>query len=170
MSYNLAIPERIRDFITIAEIEDPTPVIQDLFLRKFGDEPPTFGHHIVAFYVAGPSRTPISYLHLWTRNRLGYVGEDARMEEYSSNSQNCRKSNIRRGGLLRQTLLYCFTRHENELDAFFGHCGNARAKEVDLAAGFLETSEEKLLVRWNVELPEHKKHALINEAISIGDF
>lgn len=74
------------------------------------------------------------------------------------------------GGLLRQTLQYCFTRYENELDAFFGHCGNARAKEVDLAAGFLETHEEKLLVRWNVELPEHKKHALINEAISIGDF
>lgn len=171
MSYYLAIPEQLREFISIAEIENPTPVIQDLFLRKFGDEPPTFGHHIVAFYVAGPSRTPISYLHLWTRNRLGYVGggcTDGRVfKELTELQKNAISAE---GGLLRQTLLYCFARHENELDAFFGHCGNARAKEVDLAAGFLETHEEKLLVRWNAELPEHKKHALINEAISIGDF
>jgi hypothetical protein len=75
------------------------------------------------------------------------------------------------GGLLRQTLLYVFNECRDGLDAFFGHCGDARAKEVDLAAGFLETSDQHLLVNWvEPQINDSERQVLFEKAIAIGPF
>lgn len=69
-------------------------------------------------------------------------------------------------GGLRQTLLYCFTQFATGLEAFFGHCGDARAKEVDLAAGFVETEDPHLLVRWTQPLPTERRQALFSDYLA----
>lgn len=165
------LPEDISHFISINDVSKPDSLVYDLFFKKFGSELPEYGNHIVAFYKKENLKIPISYLHLWTKNRIGYIGggctDGDLFRQLSCSERNAISA---AGGLLRQTLRYCFMQHCFELDAFFGHCGNARAKEVDLAAGFLETSIENLLVRWNTPLSEAKQQALIKEAVSIGEF
>ena len=164
--------ERLAPFILVTEVDDGGFFIRELFQRKFGDLPPEVGHHIVAFYRDG-ERTflPASYLHLWTQETIGLVGggcTDGRILREMTPEQV--SIVIRAGGLLRQTLGYCFARFESKLEAFFGHCGNARAKEVDLQAGFVETPVPYLLVRYNRFLKPKRQEELLRQAQAIGVF
>ena len=72
--------------------------------------------------------------------------------------------------MLRQTLLYAFTQFCGDIDAFFGHAGDARAREVDLAAGFYETEYEYLLIRPVGTLSGEQRKALMDQALALGSF
>lgn len=166
------IDERLAPFILVTEVDNGAFFIRELFQRKFGDIPPEIGHHIVAFY-RGSERTflPASYLHLWMQGTIGLVGGGCTDGRVLGNMTPEQVSVvIQAGGLLRQTLGYCFAKFESQLEAFFGHCGNARAKEVDLAAGFMETRLPYLLVRYNRFLEPKRQEELLRQAQAIGVF
>ena len=74
------------------------------------------------------------------------------------------------GGMLRQTLLFAFTRFTDGIDAFFGHAGDTRAREVDLAAGFRETEDRHLLINPVRDLSEAEERALFEQAMALGNF
>ena len=57
-----------------------------------------------------------------------------------------------------------------DIDAFFGHAGDARAREVDLAAGFYETEYEYLLIRPVGTLSGEQRKALMDQALALGSF
>jgi len=166
------IDPRLAPFLFIAEVTRAERFIGPLFARKLGGAPPDFGHHLVAFYARGDGAfLPASYLHLWTQGTIGLVGGGCtdghvlramRPDEQRLVSES--------GGLLLQTLRYCFARFEPELEAFFGHCGDDRARDVDLAAGFRETRIPHLLERCNRELPAERREALLRQAQDIGAF
>lgn len=166
------IDERLASFISVTEVERGAFFADTLFRRKFGGPPPDFGHHIVAFYRRDASTfLPASYLHLWTQRTIGLVGggcTDGAVLRSMTDDQRARVAAA--GGLLRQTLGYCFARFEAGLDAYFGHCGDARAKEVDLAAGFVETGVRHLLVRPNRLLTAERQRELLAQAQAIGAF
>ncbi|MEW6270497.1 MAG: hypothetical protein AB1689_14495 [Thermodesulfobacteriota bacterium] len=167
-----SIDERLAPFIRVSLVEDGEFFAGALFHRKFGDPLPTFGHHIVAFHRRDESTFAVaSYLHLWTQGTIGLVGggcTDGRVLR-AMDPRELRLVN-EAGGLLRQTLLFCFARFEAGLEAFFGHCGDDRAKEVDLAAGFEETGVPYLLVRPNGALAPARRHELVQQAHAIGPF
>ena len=156
----------------MTEVENGSFFIGELFKRKFGGSPPDFGHHIVAFYRhTQEAFLPASYLHLWTQGTIGLVGggcTDGRVMTAMEPEQASMV--VQAGGLLLQTLGYCFARFEAELEAFFGHCGDARAKQVDLQAGFRETSIPYLLVRYNKPLTLKRQEELLRQAEAIGAF
>jgi len=74
------------------------------------------------------------------------------------------------GGLLRQTLRFCFARFAADVEAFFGHCGDPRAREVVFPAGFSETGLPHLIVRYNGALSAARQQELLQQAHSIGPF
>ncbi len=74
------------------------------------------------------------------------------------------------GGLLFHMLGFCFDRFQPGLEAYFGHCGDARAKSVDLAAGFRETSDPYLLIRPVGDLAPGRARELLEQAKAIGSF
>ena len=156
----------------MTEIDNGSFFIGDLFRRKFGVPPPDFGHHIVAFYRNHEGIFwPASYLHLWTQGTIGLVGggcTDGRTLQNMTPEQLFMLNQA--GGLLRQTLGYCFAKFESELEAFFGHCGNERAKQVDLEAGFVETRIPYLLVRYNRPLSAKRQGELLRQAQAVGAF
>jgi hypothetical protein len=166
------IDSRLEPFVFIAEVTRAERFIGPLFARKLGGAPPDFGHHMVAFHARGDGTlAPASYLHLWTQGTIGLVGGGCtdggviramRPEEQRLVAEA--------GGLLLQTLRYCFARFEPDLEAFFGHCGDDRAKEVDLIAGFRETRIPYLLHRWNRELTPARQEELLRQAEAIGNF
>jgi hypothetical protein len=159
------IDRRLEPFILIAEVERGDRFIHGLFERKFGAPPPEFGHHLIAFYRSPDGvSSPAAYLHLWTQGTIGLVGggcTDGNVIRAMSERERAAVDDS--GGLLLQML-------EPGLEAFFGHCGDARAKEVDLRAGFRETPLPNLLVRPNRELAPHRAEQLLRQAEAIGTF
>jgi hypothetical protein len=166
------IDPRLEPFVVIGEVERGDRFVSGLFARKLGGTPPGFGHHLIAFHARDDgSFSPAAYLHLWKQQTIGLVGggcTDGRVVRAMSAEQQARVREA--GGLLLQMLGFCFAKFEGELEAFFGHCGDARAKEVDLRAGFRETRVPFLLVRPNRPLSPERAEALLTQAEAIGPF
>lgn len=169
---NWRIDPRLEPFILIAEVERGDRFVREIFQRKLGAIPPEFGHHLIAFYARGDGAfVPAAYLHLWTQGTIGLVGGGCTDGHViRSMKPHERQAVETAGGLLLQMLGFCFAKFEPELEAFFGHCGDARAKEVDLRAGFRETSVPYLLVRPNRPLDAQRARALLAQAQAIGAF
>lgn len=166
------IDPRLADFVLVAEVEGGDRMVRGLFRRKFSFDPPAFGHHLIAFHArADGSYVPAAYLHLWTRETIGLVGggcTDGHVLRAMGEAQRARIEAA--DGLLLQMLGYCFARFEPGLEAFFGHCGDARAKAIDLRAGFRETRHPHLLFRPNRELSAARAEELLRQAEAIGHF
>jgi hypothetical protein len=71
---------------------------------------------------------------------------------------------------MAQLLRYGFARFADSCDAYFGYCGDARAWEVDLSAGFEPTGHDKLLVRWHKPINAQLKRGLVAMAQALGPF
>jgi hypothetical protein len=74
------------------------------------------------------------------------------------------------GGTWFLILKYAFAHYADRCDAFFGHCGDERALEVALAAGFEQTEHQHLIVHWHKPLHEVVRRALVAKAHAIGPF
>ena len=157
----------------ICEVDDGAFFVGDLFRRKFGDVPPDVPHHIVSFYRDPEGRLfPASYVHFRPFGDTYLVGgasTDGRViarmsEEERSAVKEC-------GGLYLHALRYAFDRFADRCQAYFGYCGDARALEVDLAAGFVETEHPHLLAYFHKPLEDYRlKRTLIAKIHSIGPF
>ena len=163
---------RLAPFIHVAEVERGDRLARALFTRKFGAPPPEFGHHLLAFHLREDGGCAVAaYLHLWSQGTIGLVGggcTDGNVLRAMSPAE--RAAVTAAGGLLFHMLGFCFARFEAGLEAYFGHCGDARAKAVDLAAGFRETDDPHLLVRPIGNLTPERAAALLEQARAIGSF
>lgn len=168
------IDERIAPFLRVCEVEHGDFFAGELFKRMFGGPAPAFGHHIVAFYRRDDGMLFVaSYIHFWTQGTIGLIGgacTDGKVLR-AMRPEQLRLVNDA-GGLFRQTLRYLFftPRFENAVEAFFGHCGDPRAREVVFPAGFSESGLEHLIVRFTRELPAERQHQLVEQAHQIGPF
>lgn len=166
------LPAALHGFITISEVDDGPFLVGALFKRKFGDAPPDVPHHVVAFYRdAQGMLSPASYVHFRPFGDLYLAGGGctdgrviARMAEPERAAVNAA------GGLLLQTLRFGFDRYAARCEAFAGYCGDARAHEVDLAAGFVDTEHAHLLMNFHKPIHEVLKRALVAKAHAIGAF
>jgi hypothetical protein len=55
-------------------------------------------------------------------------------------------------------------------DAYFGYCGDPRAYEIDLQAGFVSTEHDKLLAHWHKPLTPERRSELLKQALSLVPF
>jgi len=166
------IPDALLGWITVTEVADGEFFAGELFRHKYGHPAPDFGRHIVGFYKdeEGSYHT-LSYLHFWQQERIGLIGGGCTDGRVMRRIPDLKAQQINAlGGMLRQTLLYAFTRFDQEIDAFFGHAGDSRAREVDLAAGFCETSDQHLLIRTTRGLSPEQEKALLDQAMALGRF
>jgi len=74
------------------------------------------------------------------------------------------------GGIWFWLLKYAFRKYADCCDAFFGHCGNPRALEVALAAGFVMTEHQHVIVNWHKPLHESVRRALVAKVVALGLF
>jgi hypothetical protein len=160
------------DFLLISEFDHPAPVVGDLFQRKFGHPIPEWKHDVVAFVRANEGTlVPMSYTKFMPFGSVFLVGgccTDGRAFAHLDKAQ--KDALAASGSAMVQLLRYGFKRYADRCDAFFGYCGDARAWEVDLRAGFEPTEHEKLLVHWHKPINEQMKRALVAMAKAIGPF
>lgn len=171
-NHSSASPTSWDNCFAVVEVSDGNFFCGELFQRKFGHPVPDWGRHLVAFYTAGEREfSPLSYLHFWARDRAGYIGG------------GCTDGNVVRGmlpehrsafnesgGALFHTLSYAFTHFDSEVDAFFGLAENPRAREVDLAAGFVATGVGNLLIKEATALEPEYRAQLMQQAVEVGVF
>lgn len=169
-----SIDERIAPFVHVTEVDDGAFYAGELFRRKYGASIPRFGHHAVAFHrdVEGALRVA-SYCHLWKQGTIALLGGGCTDGEVL---RRMRPDQVRlvneAGGLLRQTLRFFFftPRFAGSVEAFFGHCGDPRAREVVFPAGFSESGIEHLIVRFTRDLTPERQQQLVQQAHAIGPF
>jgi hypothetical protein len=166
------LPPSLREFIAISEVDRADVFVGDLFQRKFGHPLPEFPHHVVAFYrKACDCVVPFSYVHVLPFGDISLIGgasTDGRAFEAMREDE---REEIRaQGGIYLHALRYAFAKFGDRCDAFFGYCGDSRAYEVDVAAGFEPTEHEKLIAVWHKPLDAVRRRCLVAMAHAIGPF
>jgi hypothetical protein len=160
------------DFLLLTEIDDPRPIVGELFLRKFGHPIPDWKHDVVACVRrADGLLAPMSYAKFMPFGSVMLVGgccTDGRAFAHLDDAQKAALTAS--GGAMAQLLRYGFTHFADRCDAYFGYCGDARAWEVDLSAGFEPTGHDKLLVHWHKPLNAQMKRGLVAMAQALGPF
>lgn len=166
------LPESLRGFITISEIDHADFLITELFKRKFGHPPPDMPRHLVGLY-----RDENGALHLAGYSHMMPFGDVYLSGGSCSNGDTMRlmlpeqRDALREaGGLLFYLLKYAFRKYAGCCDAFFGHCGDRRALEVTLRAGFVQTEHEHLIVNWHKPLHPNIRRALLAKVHAFGAF
>lgn len=159
-------------FLTCSEVDDGPFFVSDLFQRKFGGAPPAVPHHLVAF-VRLPSQrlAPACYAHFMPFGDIMLVGGVCTDGDVLRELPEAERQAIAQcGGLYLHLLSFGFRRFAARCEAYFGYCGDARAEEVNLAAGFVRTEHAHLLVNFHRDTHEVMRRALIAKAAAIGPF
>ena len=160
------------DFLLISAIDDPQPIVGELFQRKFGHPIPDWKHDIVAFVRrADGLLAPMSYAKFMPFGSVMLVGACATAGSAFAHLDDAQRTALTAsGGAMAQLLRYGFARFADSCDAYFGYCGDARAWEVDLSAGFEPTGHDKLLVHWHKPINDQLKRGLVAMAQALGAF
>ncbi len=159
-------------FVTCTEVDDGPFFVSGLFRRKFNGEPPAAAHHLLAL-VRLPSQqlAPACYAHFMPFGDIFLVGGVCTDGEVLRALPEPERLALKHcGGLYLHLLSYGFRRFAGHCEAFFGYCGDARAEEVNLAAGFVHTGHPHLLVHFHRQTHEVMQRALIAKAAAIGPF
>ena len=163
---------KLDDWLTISEVDDGPAFAEPIFQRKYAQSAPDFPHHVVAFLRREDGAfVAASYLHFTQHEEVMLVGGGATDGRAFGQVPADVATAIRdSGGLLLRTLRFGFRKYADRCDAFFGHCGDPRAFEVDMQAGFQPTRVEHLLAYWHCLLDEGRREALINKVAALGPF
>lgn len=161
-----------RAFLTITEVAEGPFFVNDLFRRKFGSDGPDIPRHFIAFYKDSAGALHVAgFSHMMRFNRVylsgGSCSDGNVLKMMSAEELDLVKAG---GGIWAMILQHCWRRLDAECDAYFGHCGDPRAREVALANGFVATHTPVHIVRWHKSLPEAEKQALLDSVIAIGLF
>jgi len=158
--------------LSVCEVSNGRYFAGHIFRRKLGGELPEHGRHLVAFYRQDEMRfTPLGYLNILAHEGQALVGGgsvDGRAfrDMPESHARRLREA----GGVLYAMLKYAFTVLADDYEAFFGYCGDARAEEVDLQAGFCHTRHKHLLAYFHRPLPPERRELLIDRIRELGPF
>jgi len=166
------LPEALRGFLTITEIDDANLLVGALFKRKFGDPPPDVGHHLVALYRTGDGTLRVAgYSHMRAFGDVFLSGGSCSDGETMRTMDPAhRDAIIAAGGTWYLILKYAFAKYHDDCDAFFGHCGDRRALEVAHAAGFVDAEHQHLIAVWHKPLHPLVRAALIAKVHALGPF
>jgi hypothetical protein len=166
------LPASLRDFVTITEVDRADFFITDLFQRKFGHPPPDFPRHLVALYRAPDAALHlIGYSHMMPLGDVYLSGGSCSDGAAIARMQPHERDALRdAGGIWFWILKYAFRKYASCCEAFFGHCGDKRALEVALAAGFEPTAHEHIIVHWHKPLHDNLRRALTAKVVAFGTF
>jgi len=166
------IPSNLRPFLTITEIDDAEFLVGALFRRKFHAPPPDVGRHLIALYRADDGSVSLAgYSHMRAFGDVYLSGGSCSDGETIRRMSDAHREAIYAArGVWYLILKYAFAKFANDCDAFFGHCGDARALEVAQAAGFVKTDVAPIIVNWHKPMHEVFKRALLAKVVALGPF
>ncbi len=161
-----------RAFLSITEVTEGPFFVNDLFLRKFGGDAPDIPRHFIAFYKDSSGALHVAgFSHMLRFNTVYLSGgscSDGNTLKKMSDEERAIVTD--QGGIWAMILRHCWSRLDGECEAYFGHCGDRRAREVALSTGFVVTHTPVHIARWHQPLSEERKTELLDSVIAIGLF
>lgn len=166
------VPDNVRTFLTITEIDDARFIAGALFRRKYAQTPPEMPRHLAAFYRTADGMLRLAgYSHMRPFGEVYLSGGSCTDgDTIRAMSTAHREALHAAGGVLFLILKYAFAKYAGECEAFFGHCGDARALEVTRAAGFVETGFQHVIAHFHKPLSESARRALVAKVVALGPF
>lgn len=166
------LPEALRSFIVVSEIDDVRLGVESLFRRKFGQPPPATPHHLGAFHLsADGSARLLCYSHMRPFGDIFLSGGSCTDGDvYRAMPSAQREALTAAGGPWSWVLKFAFQKFSDRCEAFFGYSGDARALAVCRAVDFLPTEHPHLIVHWHKPLHPVMQRALVAKAQAIGPF
>ena len=159
---------KVADFIEVGASARLPESAQALFLRKFDSPAPDFPHHVLAHW-RDPSGEPqlACYIHFTDAGDILLGGGACTDERVMRRLSAAQRDALRRaGGIYRYALEWSVRHFAARFSAVFGYCGDRRAERVDLAAGFVPTAHEHLLVYWTHKLEGSRQNELVARAMT----
>lgn len=162
----------LESFFRVVEVSDGRFFAGPIFERKLGGELPDYGRHLVAFHRVEAFRfTPLGYLNILPHETVALIGGGSTDGRGFAGMPEAQAAAIRAsGGVLFHLLRYAFTAMAPDFEAFFGYCGDRRAEEVDLAAGFRHTEYPRLLAHFHRPLDAERRRDLTAAVHALGPF
>lgn len=158
-------------YLYCTEVDNGAEVAGHIFQKKYGLSAPDVPRHFVAFYRREQQLLPLCYLHLRPYKNLYLVGGACTDGEAFAAVDEEHRTQLRQTpGVFFFLLRYAFDKLQGECEAFFGYCGDARALEVDLQAGFEETDRKYILLYAPNGLSAKRRLHLLDDIESIGPF
>lgn len=166
------LPTSLHGFLTITEIDHADFLVGPLFRKKFGEGPPEAPRHLVCLYRdADGAHHVAGYSHMRPFGDVYLSGGSCTSGDTLRRMQAQERAAVEASeGIWFYLLKYAFRKFANNCDAFFGHCGNPRALEVALAAGFVQTAHTPIIVNWHKPMHEVFKRALLAKVVALGPF
>jgi len=166
------VPAALRNVLAITEVDDAEFLAGALFRRKFGTPPPEVGRHLVALHRGADGGVRLAgYSHMRPFGEVYLSGGSCSDgETIRAMPEEQRVAIQSAGGVWYLILKYAFERFAGCCDAFFGHCGDARALQVAHAAGFVDAGHPHLIVHWHKPLHDTIRRALVAKVEALGPF
>jgi hypothetical protein len=159
------------DLIRVEQVSEATFYVGDLFRRQFGSEPPNYPRHFVALYKAARNAfVTIGFLHCSVVGDLCLCGGLVEDERAIGRMPGPHQAALRASGGVAAWLFRGAFARLADLPAFWAYVGDARIRDIFVAAGFVPLAAPHLLVRWNAALPADAREALIARVVAMGPF
>lgn len=158
--------------ILITPVADGPFFVEDMFQRAYGHAAPDFGIPLVGFYrEAWDHFVPLCFTLFWPHEEVmlngGSVTNGAALKLLPPElSKSIRNSE----GLFFHILRFGFEHFADDCEAFFAICGDERAWEVSMKAGFQPTGYQHLIARFHKAMSEADKAALTDRIHALGSF
>ena len=161
----------IEQHLLLAEVDDARDA-DALFRHRYGQPPPDFPHHVIAF-----ARTPagrgeaLCYIHFTAVGEVLLGGGACVDNRALRRLPAATRAAIRdAGGLYRHALAWSVAHFASRFAAIFGYCGDPLAERADLAVGFTKTAHKHLLVLFTRDCDAEERERLIATAHAVGPF
>jgi len=160
-----------KDYFRVCEVSDGHFFAGEIFHAKLGGKLPDYGRHITALYKKDLTLIPLGYLNILEHEGIALVGGGCVYGKAFQHvmAEHCMEIRAS-GGVLFCMLKYAFNAMAEDYRAFFGYCGDRRAEEVDLQAGFKHSGHPKLLVNFHREMSAAEQQHLTDMVIKLGPF
>jgi hypothetical protein len=133
--------------------------------------PPHLWHQYVALY-KGPSNCirTVGFCN-WIRYGDMYLEGGMCVDRHFYRTLSRQEwTDCRGAGGIAQIIMETAARELADAPAWFGYCGDKQAYQVDLRAGYVQTSHKFLIVKWFRDLPTSEQERLTAKAAQIGPF
>ncbi len=166
-----SLTSKFPEYFSISEVSDGRYFGEEIIKRKLGVCVPNFGRHVIAFYKHNAKHfTPLGYQHIAEYETVALLGGGSVDGLSFKGIPEAHCDRLREmGGVLYLLLTYVFREYGRQYEAFFGFCGDARAEDVDLRAGFQHTGHPMLLAKYRSDISDDRKNELIHSVLRLGN-
>lgn len=158
--------------ILITPVVNAPFFVDDMFQKAYKHDCPDFGQPLVCFYRKNCDHfIPLCFTLFWKHDEVmlngGSVTNGAGFKQVPEHiSRSIRESE----GLFYHILRFGFDYFKDDCDAFFATCGDERAWDVSMKAGFEPTKYHHLIVNFHKPMPDWRKDILTDKIHQLGTF